>query len=356
MVLRKLVEDFISNGDSSHSHQELLNKCVQDESADSMVCVRRLFEETSFEWEEKIPAAWTLASWKKEGLDELCESTIANSTHKNIAICILVLSTISANFPDSKAPFCDEDILRTLKQNSKIDPTIIEHAQAKLIHLIISFEDEDEILGAVATGFTWLTMQGPNTTRELFVALSSRWLTISQPLLLEYERLIQDYPNDESKFQEFFTNHPQFLDPMAVEIWPLPNLHGAKIPDFVVRLFDNSYLIVEIETPSKLLVTRNNIIAATATQAISQAVGYRSFINRMSDAATHFPGVDEVHCLVVVGLERNLSDVQRQTLRTENYQRHALRIVGFDWLAERAKSVQKNLSRRVIGIRDGLLR
>ena len=44
MVLRKLVEDFISNGNSSHSLQELLNKCVQDGSTDSMICVRRLFE------------------------------------------------------------------------------------------------------------------------------------------------------------------------------------------------------------------------------------------------------------------------------------------------------------------------
>ena len=76
----------------------------------------------------------------------------------------------------------------------------------------------------------------------------------------------------------------------------------------------------------------------------------------MSDATVHFPGLDELHCLVVVGLERGLSDTQRQTLRTENAQRHSLRIVGFDWLAERAKSVQQNLSRRVIGIRDGLLR
>ena len=275
MVLRKLVEDFISNGSSFRSFQELLNKCVEDGSTDSMICTRRLFESNyggmTFNMELKFPAAWTLASWKKAGLDELYESTIANSTHKNIAICISVLSTISADFSDKcTIPFCDETTLRTLKQNSRIDPTIIEYARAKLVQLIISFEDEDELLGGVATGFTWLTFQGPTTTKELFIALSSRWLTIGKPLLLEYERLIQEYPNDESKFQEFFTDHPQLLDPMAVEIWPHPNLRGAKIPDFVIRLFDNSYLIVEIETPSKLLVTKKNVIAATATHAISQ--------------------------------------------------------------------------------------
>lgn len=361
MVLRKLVEDFIATGSSFHSLEELLNKCVKDGTTESMICVRRLFESMyggiTFNTELKIPAAWTLASWKKAGLDELYNSTKTNSTIKNIAICILVLSTISANFSDKyEAPFCDKKLLRTLKENSRIDPTIIEYAQEKLIQLIISIKDEGELLDAIALGFTWLTFQGPVTTRELFAALSSRWLTISQPLLLEYQQLIQDHPSDEPKFQEFFTNHPQLLDPMAVEVWSQPNIRGARFPDFVVRLFDNSYLIVEIETPAKMLVTKKNVIAANTTQAIYQATEYRRFINRMSDATVHFPRLDEVRCLVVVGLECSLNDAQRQTLRTENSQRHSLRIVGFDWLADRAKSVQQNLTRRVIGIRHSLLR
>ena len=359
MILRDLVEDFISSAGSSHTLQELLDQCAQNGSTESMICVRRLFEsmydDITFNMELKIPAAWTLAFWKRAGLDELYNSTISNPTNKNIAICVLVLSTISANFADKHTtPFCDENVFRTLKENSERDPTIIEYARTKLVQLILSFADEVKLLDAISIGFSWLTFQGPITTRELFVALSSRWLTISQPLLLEYEQLIQDYPGDESKFQEFFSNHPQFLDPMAVEIWPHPNLRGTKKPDFVVRLFDNSYLVVEIETPAKMLVTRKNDIAATVTHATSQAVDYRRFIDGMSDASTHFPGLDHLHCLVVVGLERDLSDVQRQTLNSENSQRHSLRVVGFDWLADRARSVQGNLTRRVVGIRKGL--
>ena len=85
-----------------------------------MICVRRLFESNygniTFNMELKIPAAWTLASWKKAGLGEMYESAISDLTQKNIAICILVLSTISANFSDKyAAPFCDENLLRTLK-------------------------------------------------------------------------------------------------------------------------------------------------------------------------------------------------------------------------------------------------
>ena len=361
MLLRKHVEDFLSYPDSINTLQELLNQCTQDGSIDSLSCVRRLcesmYDDITFNMEFKIPAAWTLAFWKKAGLDELFDSTLNNPTNKNIAICILVLSTICAKFSDQNAaPFCDKKLLRTLKDDTENDPTIVEYARAKLIQLFISFDNEEKLLDAISIGFTWLTIQGSIATRELFVALSSRWMTISQPLLLEYEQLIQDCSCDESKFQDFFTNHPQFLHPMAVEIWPQPNLRGAKRPDFIVRLFDNSYLVVEIETPAKTLVTKKNNIAATTTHAVSQAVAYRRFIQDMSDAAKHFPGIDRLHCLVVIGLERCLTDAQRQTLENENVHRHSLRVVGFDWLADRARAVQKNLMRREIGIRQGRLR
>ena len=78
MVFRKLVEDFISHGNSFRSFKGLLHKCVEDGSTDSMICVRRLFESDyggiTFNTELKYPAAWTLASWKKAGLGELYEN------------------------------------------------------------------------------------------------------------------------------------------------------------------------------------------------------------------------------------------------------------------------------------------
>jgi len=39
---------------------------------------------------------------------------------------------------------------------------------------------------------------------------------------------------------------------MAVQIWPQPNVLGSKFPDFVVRRADDSYIVVEIETPAKI--------------------------------------------------------------------------------------------------------
>ena len=139
---------------------------------------------------------------------------------------------------------------------------------------------------------------------------------------------------------------------MATELWPQSNLRGARIPDFVPRRFDNIFLVIKIETPAKRLVTRSNVIAATVTRVISQATEYRSFIQRLPRVQERFLELNDVSCLVVVGLERILNAAQKQALQNDNLQRHFVRTVGFDWLADRTKSVQENLIRRDMRVRQ----
>lgn len=56
----------------------------------------------------------------------------------------------------------------------------------------------------------------------------------------------------------------------------------------------------------------------------------------------------EVSCLVVIGLEGALGPSQMQALRNDNRQRHALKIVGFDWLASRAETMRDNMVRSTV--------
>jgi hypothetical protein len=130
-----------------------------------------------------------------------------------------------------------------------------------------------------------------------------------------------------------------------------PNLHGARRPDFVIRRFDNSYVVVEIETPGKQLITEGNQLGSWATHAVAQVTEYRRFIERFPGRQNHFPDLDEISCLIVVGLERSLNAQQRQALRNDNRQRHGLQIVGFDWLARRGHAVRENIIRSGIEVR-----
>ena len=356
MTLQQKTDEFINHGDNQRDCLNILEECIEDASGEALSCVRRLFEADyggiTFAIELKAPAAWALACWQENGLDHLVEATLHSPTLKNVSLCTQVLGTIASNFSDSSAPLlCTESLRDSLVSICESNPTLPSYARRKLLSLILTFDDDQRLIDLMTNSFTFAASQGTGPAKELVSALSARWLAISQPILDNYEHLLVYHPDDETIYQEFFTRHPQILDPLATEVWPHPNLFGAKKPDFVVRRFDNSYLIVEIETPSKLLVTKGNYLAAPATAAMSQATDYRHYIRKHPHIQSHFPKIDGISCLAVVGLERGLNPTQAQALRNENSERNLLRVVGFDWLANRARSVHENVIRNGVRVR-----
>ena len=349
-MLHERVDDLIANRIPLNSFDGILKACVEDHSLEAMLCVRRLFEFGQNDLMIVAPSAWALACWGDDGIDQLVEVTLHCPTPKNCRFAVVILCSLATGFDENiQAFFCPDSLRPKIKSTCLMNPSLSLKAQNKLMELFLSFND-DEVLDIISTVSIQLSMEGLEVTKELLAALSSRWLSISKPLLAEFEQLIINHSDKESIFQDFLSTHPQLLDPLAAEVWPQPDLHGAKKPDFVVRRFDNTYLVVEIETPAKLLVTKANQISAYATQAVSQATDYRTFIRKLPNVEVHFPGLDDLHCLVVVGLERDLNDVQMQALRNDNMRSDSLRIVGFDWLADRARTVQMNLVRNAIQV------
>ena len=349
MSLREDVEIYIKQG---HPRQldELLEACFKDGSLEALLCVSRLFEDMyggiTFNFQLKAPAAWELACWGQRGIDQMVDATVKAPTSKNVSLCLDILSHFAAGENFTVAPlFCDEKRRLRLHQLVAAHPELANHARSRLVEFVLSISDEDELLGMIAGAFqkAGFTQAGVGPAKEVFAALSTRWLTISEPLLQRFETLIASHPDDEPTFQRFLTEHPQVLDPMAAEVWAQPRLHGAEIPDFVIRRFDDSYVVVEIETPTKQLVTSTNQLSASVTYAVAQAAEYRRFIERLPTAQTHFPQIDQVGCLVVVGLEDGLTKSQRQALRNFNREHYGLQVVGFDWLARRGRAVRENL-------------
>lgn len=102
---------------------------------------------------------------------------------------------------------------------------------------------------------------------------------------------------------------------MAVQVWSQPDFHGAAEPDFVVRRADDTYLIVEIECPAKLLMTKSGQISAQTAYDEKQVLDYEAFLSdRIAEARTHFPRYARADCLVLIGLESQLADKQRLDL------------------------------------------
>jgi Domain of unknown function (DUF4263) len=300
----------------------------------------------TFNFELKAPAAHSLICWGEIGLAALVEGAIRTATSKNVSLTIQILSALAAGeFPTFiTLGMTEPKLVDTIKAAFKAGIVPAVAARQRLNDYMLSLPDDDSAATAVGGSLQLISFHGVAPAKELFAALATRWLAVSKPTMEGYKNLLRTHPADEAKFQAFFERFPQVLDPMAMQVWPQPDFHGAKEPDFVVRRTDNSYLIVEIETPAKLIVTKDNQISAQVTHAITQVMQYRSFLlERYQEANAHFPEFQEPDCLVVIGRETDLDKDQQRALLLENQHRKGVRVVGFDWIASRAEAITQNI-------------
>jgi Domain of unknown function (DUF4263) len=358
-MLRDRVEDFIASGSCPDEFYGLLSQCVADGTLEGLACARRLYESDYggftdlYDYQLRAPAAATLVIWGEAGIQALLDGARANPGSKNFSLCVQLLSSIAAASALPPLSFVrDHALAEKIETARRAAPHLSEFCRTRLVEFVLSIELDDDVAEHIGGSIARPNLDMP-AAKEVFAALSTRWLAVSTPVLKRYEALIIEQPDNEQAFQRFLTEHSQLLDPMAVQVWPQPNLFGSRFPDFVVRRADDSYVIVEIERPSKALVTAGGHLSAEVTHAEQQATDYRSYlIQHLASARVHFPSFDDPECLVVTGLERSLDQRKKAVLRDANCHRHRLRIVGFDWLADRAHAVAANIMRRHVQVVD----
>lgn len=122
------------------------------------------------------------------------------------------------------------------------------------------------------------------------------WTTYVLLAQQEYEKLLENHPDDEKVFQQFFERNPSFM-PGAFELGELsghlPHLQclisqpeiGAtytRKPDFLWLSQDSltfAPVFIEIEKPSKKTFTRLRQTSADFTQAMDQILEWKSLLN-----------------------------------------------------------------------------
>jgi hypothetical protein len=311
---------FIACGPNAEDQGILLRDCVADGGAAALEAVQRMAQHMyggeTFNFQVKAPAAFALLAFGEHGLRALRDIAEREATSKNISLCLSNLASAAANAMPFLT-FSNDEVLKQAVQQVLEQRGFSEAARAQLREYVLGIVDESDAISAVGTQLSRAGWgEHPGVAAELFGALAARRLTVSPATVRGFRDLISSRPNDESAFHGFFERHPQLLEPSAAEVWSKPDLSGAREPDFVVRRMDDSYLVVEIETPAKPLMTAANQLSAQATQAIAQATAYRSFLlERFPLARSHFPRFSDPDCLVVIGQEAVLSVDQREALR-----------------------------------------
>ncbi len=327
----------------------LLHECVSSKSTEALVAVKMLARDMyggiTFNFELKAPAAHCLIAWEKDGLKTLVENVAEEPSTKNYSLAFQILAAVaSGNLPASAAIWVkDTELLESLR--SSVNPAELKSAAKMYLNqLVMSITDVDDIAMRFGNAFQGMALLEPNAIKPLFQAFSLRFTAVGIPHITEYEKLLSDLPTEEKAFHSFLERNPLFLDPLALRVWSKPDLHGKKEPDFVVQRTDNTYLVIEIETPDKTLVTAQDQISAETTHAITQVLEYKEFLTkRHTDAATTFPHFSTPEGLVVIGQEKSLTTSQRAALRRENENRPHIRIMGFDALGERVRVITQNV-------------
>lgn len=340
---------------------EFLSECV-DAGAAGLPFVQRLFVDDyggfTYKHEFKGVAAATLLAWGESGLDAMIEAANRTGRVNDVGHAVRILAAVAAGASiGGLNRIADPDLEAKVNARRADAPRLADAARSKLVALVLSYQDEDELLFHVGGSMGKLGGATPAIAVEIFRALASRWLATSLPVIEEYEELIRTDSTHEPSFQAFLTKHPQLLDPMAIQVWPEPDLFGKKRPDFIVRRSDDSYLAIEIECPAKMLMTKLGNLSSKASHAERQATDYRTYLTQnFKEAQQHFPGFQEPDCLAVCGLEGALSSKQMLALRELHHSKHRTRIVGFDWLAWRARAVVDNMIRSPIAVTKAKIR
>lgn len=339
--------------------EPLLTDCVATGNSEGMLAVKLLARDMyggdTFNLLMKAPAAYCLLAWGQDGLKALVENTLEEPTFKNFTIAFqLLASTAEGHEPHSIGLGMPKGQLRNAVSHAVGDwNDLALAARSHMNELMLSIEDDEDAALYAATSLQSLALLDPGAIRNLTQALALRSVAVGPQVLDDYDALLTGTGDDETVFQHFFENHPLLLDPRAFQVWGRPDLHGRLEPDFVIRTYDNSYVIVEIETPAKLLITQRGQLSAEVTHAIGQVLQYQDYLRTHLTAALEvFPEFKPPDGLVVVGCESLLNADQGTVLRWENQSRPNIKIVGFDTLADTAKAITNNV---IHGIRETVI-
>ena len=349
MTLIERARRFLERGNSKEL-TPLLVDCVAAGNPDGMLAVQLLAREwyggDSFSLLLKAPAAYCLLAWGQDGVKALVENALKEPTSRNYSLAFHLLSVTSVGYePEPIAWWPSDTQLREAVSRAVGDWSnlgVVAHRH--LNELMLSMENDVNAAISAGSCLVRIAVHDQRAIKNLSHALALRSIAVGPRVLAAYDDLLAEKDEDETVFQSFFESHPLMLDPRAFQVWVKPDFHGRLEPDFVVRTYDDNYVIVEIETPAKRLVTKRGNLSADATHAIDQVLEYQDYLGtHIAEASVAFPGFTTSTGLVVVGRESSLHAKQKDVLRRVNQSRPNIRIVGFDALANTSRAVTSNV-------------
>lgn len=149
----------------------------------------------------------------------------------------------------------------------------------------------------------------------------------------------------EEEIQQFLTQNPTLLAPMATQIQPKVKLGSDYVTDFVIHMPDDEYVLVEIEQANHPLYTKAGNLSKEVVHAQRQVKDWRTWIaDNISYARDRLPNISEPEAWVIIGRGDSLSRRNKQALRRENKESPYIKTLTYDDLIDHAKAFLRNLN------------
>lgn len=228
--------------------------------------------------------------------------------------------------------------------------SLIKNAQGMLASAASSYKDGLPFIDPIIA----LLVQAADLTK----AKEAEFLTKQQVTLPEYQRKLTEYGGllnrkaEEKDFQTFFEVNPIFLSPNVVKFLPKKSFGGELIPDLILLLNSDMYLIVELEKPGVPLYNKKGDPTKELTHAEEQVRGYIRWALENAEFLKN-RGLENISAhnttgLVVIGSE--LTEAERKKLSTLNNSVRSMYIVKtFSDILEENKAILKTLTAQIIG-------
>lgn len=301
---------------------------------------------STYKWELKNSALLLVLHWEEKGILSLKEMVLRNPTHSNISLVTKFLAYVASGklelFPlYIKCGTFNKEYLESQKWKTE---TIRISAQSVLVDIMKGIEKETSFpLSAISSLFT--SGLHNEVSEQIFSSLVMRWFKLNTQSIQKYNSLIEGEQFEEIKYHNFLKENPHLIEPFHSEFWSKPRFGEGLQPDFLFRLMDDNYVVVEIEKPWLPILTNNGNLSSYTTHAKRQALDYREWaISNQLYAKERFPKIWRPFALVVIGMEKDLSSAQIERLKQENESTQGvLRVVGFDWIYSRSITTFENL-------------
>lgn len=202
------------------------------------------------------------------------------------------------------------------------------------------------------------TIATAKATQDILLYVSARLLHIQQQpdptdavlnaiqiAITGFENLLKTNPREE-ELQIFLNKNPILLEPTAISIQAKIPLGSDYITDFVIRLSDQRYVLVEIEPSNHPIFTKQGDPSARLSHAQRQVEDWREWIHEnINYARAKLPDITDPECWIVIGRATIMNDKDKKALARKNAELQHISIMTYDHLIQRAKSYLDNLRR-----------